>query len=102
MTDLAPKITRSKETVMVSTAIEEMDAAEIREVLKTYIRDVEPNNADKQMKAELIADIDGGVTHNSQAIKTFLINETIIANETGDTRIFCMLETLIEIDRKAA
>ena len=81
MTDLAPKITRSKETVMVSKAIEEMDAAEIREVLKTYIRDVEPNNADKQMKAELIADIDGGVTHNSQAIKTFLINETIIIHK---------------------
>lgn len=101
-TDLAPKIIRSKETVMVSKAIEEMDAAEIREELKTYIKDVEPNNAGAPMKAELIADIDGGVTHNSQAIKTFLTNEKIIANETGDTRIFCMLERLIEIDRQAA
>lgn len=87
---------------MGSKAIEEMGAAEIREELKTYIRDVEPNNAGEQMKAELTADIDGGVTHNSQAMKTFLINETIIANETGDMRIVCMLERLIEIDRHAA
>lgn len=87
---------------MVSKAIEEMDAAEIREELKTYIKDVEPNNAGEQMKAELIADIDGGVTHSSLAIKTFLTNEKIIANETGDLRIVCMLETLIEIDRQAA
>lgn len=87
---------------MTTRAIEEMGAAEIREELKAYIRDVEPNNAGEQMKAELTADIDGGVTHNSQAINTFLTNEKIIANETGDMRIVCMLERLIEIDRQAA
>lgn len=87
---------------MASKAIEEMGAAEIREELKAYIRDVEPNNAGEPMKAELTADIDGGVTHNSQAMKTFLTNEKIIANETGDMRIVCMLERLIEIDRQAA
>lgn len=87
---------------MSNKAVEEMDAAEIREELKTYIKDVEPNNAGEQMKAELTADIDGGVTHKSQAIKTFLNNEQIIANETGDMSIVIMLETLIEIDRKAS
>lgn len=87
---------------MANQVIEQMDAAEIREELKAYIRDVEPNNAGEQMQAELTADIDGGVTHNSQAIKTFLTNEKIIANETGDTRIVGMLERLIEIDRQVA
>lgn len=101
-TDLALKITRSKETGMGNRTIEEMDAAEIREELKVYISDVEPINAGEQMKAELTADIDGGVTHESQAINTFLTNEKIIANETGDTRIVGMLERLIEIDRQAA
>ena len=87
---------------MTTRAIEEMGAAEIREELKAYIRDVEPNNAGEQMKEEMTADIDGGVTHNSKAINTFLTKENIIANETGDMRIVCMLERLIEIDRQAA
>lgn len=87
---------------MSNKAIEEMDAAEIREELKDYIEGVEPNNAGVQLKETLTADIDGGVTHESQAIKTFLTNEKIIANETGDTRIVGMLERLIEIDRQAA
>ena len=87
---------------MSNKAVVEMDAAEIREELKAYIRDVEPNNAGKQLQAELVADIDGGVTHNSQAIATFLSNEKVVANETSDTRIVEMLERLIEIDRKAS
>ena len=33
---------------MTTRAIEEMGAAEIREELKAYIRDVEPNNAGEQ------------------------------------------------------
>ena len=87
---------------MSKKAIEEMDAVEIREELKGYINDVEPNNAGVQLKETLTADIDGGVTHESQAIKTFLTNEKIIANETGDNSIVAMLERLIEIDRQAA
>ena len=91
-----------KEMAMSKKAIEKMDAVEIREELKGYINDVEPNNAGVQLKETLTADIDGGVTHESQAIKTFLTNEKIIANETGDNSIVAMLERLIEIDRQAA
>lgn len=87
---------------MSTKTIAETSAAEIREELKAYVKGVEPNDGCVQLTDALIADIDGGVTHESKAIKTFLINEKIIANETGDMRIVCMLERLIEIDRQAA
>lgn len=87
---------------MSSKAVAEMDAVEIREELKDYINGVEPNNDGVQLTDALNADIDGGVTHESQAIRTFLTNEKIIAKETGDNSIVAMLERLIEIDRQAA
>lgn len=87
---------------MSNKAVAEMDAVEIREELKNYIKDVEPNNDGVQLTDALIADIDGGVTHESQAVKTFLANEKVIANESGDDGVVAMLERLVEIDRQAA
>lgn len=74
-------------------------ANQIREELKQYILDVEPNNGSEILTDRLLEDLRKRKVDKSPVWKEFFRNETQIAQETGSWEIHDLIQRLRQLDR---